>query len=1049
MNAIVEFALKQRVLMVLAFGAICLIGAIAFMRLNIEAYPDPVPPMVNVITQGRGLSAEEIERYITIPIEGVTAGLQNLKFIRTTSVFGLSDIKLQFTYDVTYELALQRVLNQLALLPPLPDGAQPQISPLSPIGEIFRYRLVGPPDYSVTDLKTLQSWVLQRRFRAIPGVVDVVGWGGKNKTYEVSVDFTKLLAYGLTLPQVMTALQNANLNVGGNTVSIGVQSGVVRGVGLISSIDDLNDTFIATVGQSIVRVRDVATVTIGNQPRLGVAGQNDDDDIVQGIVMMRRGEQSMPTILRVQEEVARISAGGVLPPGVRIERIYDRKELIDVTTATVLHSALFGIALIFFVQWLFLGNLRCAITVAATIPFALAFAVTIMVLRGESANLLSVGAIDFGLIVDATVIMTENIFRLLAERSHHKRTHGLVEDGPTDVKRRLQTILGASNQVVTAILFSCLIIVTSFIPLFTMQGVEGYIFGPMAKTYAYALAGGLIAAFFVTPAIAAFLLKGELSERETPVVRALRAAYEPLLERAVARRPLTAVFAVGLLAVSLLAGRTLGLEFLPKLEEGNLWIRATLHPTISLEDGNVSANRIRRIIASFPEVASVVSQQGRTDDGTEVAGFSNVELFTPLRPREQWRPGVDKAKLVEEILAALQKEFPGVEFNFSQYLEDNVAEAASGVKGENAIKLFGNNLAQTAEQAERIRKILDGVHGIDDLAVFTVLGQPTITVTIDRLAAGRYGLSPGDINTAIRTAVGGDTPGDFSEPESDRRFPIIVRLAPEFRQTPEAIQNLRIGVTASDGTVTQIPLSQVATVKLVSGAFAIYREQQQRYIPIRFSVRDRDLGSTISEAQSRVATEVQLPPGMRIEWAGGFENLLAAIARLQVMVPMTLLLIAFLLFANFNSLTDTLLALSVIPLAMVGGVFSLFLTGTPFGVSAAIGFIALIGVSVMEGIIVITYFNGLVAQGRERVSAAIECGKVRMRPVMMTCVAACVGLTPAALSTGIGSQVQKPLAYVVVGGVLVAPFLILVILPALIVMFSRRQKADAEAGALG
>jgi heavy metal efflux system protein len=1044
MNAIIEFALRQRILMVLAFGAVCLIGAISFMRLNIEAYPDPVPPMVNVITQGRGLSAEEIERYITIPIEGVTAGLQNLRLIRTTSVFGLSDVKLQFTYDVTYELALQRVLNQLSLLPPLPNGAQPQISPMSPIGEIFRYRVVGPADYSITDLKTIQTWILQRRLRAIPGVVDVVGWGGKNKTYEVSVDFNKLIAYGLTLPQVMTALQNANLNVGGNTVSIGVQSGVVRGVGLISSIDDLNNTFIATVGDQPVRVRDIASVTIGNQPRLGIAGQNDDDDVVQGIVLMRRGEQSMPTILRVQAEVQRINAGGVLPPGVRIERIYDRKELIDVTTGTVLHSALFGITLIFFVQWLFLGNLRCAIVVAATIPFALAFAVILMVVRGESANLLSVGAIDFGLIVDASVIMTENIFRLLAERSHHKQVHGLKEDARTDLKRRLETVLGASNQVVVAILFSCLIIVTSFLPLFTMQGVEGYIFGPMAKTYAYALAGGLTAAFFITPAFSAFLLKGNLSERETPVVRGLRAAYEPLLEKAVSRRGLTLVFAAGLLAVSLFAGTRLGLEFLPKLEEGNLWIRATLHPTISLEEGNTYANRIRRIVASFPEVDSVVSQQGRTDDGTEVAGFNNVELFTPLKPREKWRPGVDKAKLVEEILAALQKEFPGVDFNFSQYLEDNVSEAASGVKGENAIKLFGNDLSQVTDYAERIRKILASVRGIDDLAVFTVLGQPTVAITIDREAAGRYGLSPGDINTAIRTAVGGDTPGDFFEPNSDRRFPIIVRLAPQFRQTPEAIQNLRIGVADSNGTVTQIPLKQVAAVTLVSGASTIYREQQQRYIPIRFSVRDRDLGSTIAEAQSRVAKEVQLPPGMRIEWAGEFENLLAAIARLQVVVPMTLLLIAFLLFANFNSMTDTLLALSVIPLAMVGGIFSLFLTGTPFGVSAAIGFIALIGVSVMEGIIVITYFNGLVRQGRERVSAAVECGKVRMRPVMMTCVAACVGLTPAALSTGIGSQVQKPLAFVVAGGVLVAPFLILVILPALIVMFSRREAAEPD-----
>lgn len=1044
MNAFVAFALRQRVLMVMAFAAMTIIGAIAFMRLNIEAYPDPVPPMVNVITQGRGLSAEEIERYITIPIENVTAGLKDLRLVRTTSVFGLSDVKLQFTYDVTYELALQRVLNQLALLPPLPGGAQPQISPMSPIGEIFRYRVVGPADYSVTDLKTLQSWVLQRRFRAIPGVVDAVGWGGKNKAYEVAVDFNRLLSYGLTLPQVMTAIQNSNLNVGGNTVAIGAQSGVVRGVGLIASIEDIENTFIATVGDTRVRIADIADVIVGHTPRLGVAGKNDDDDVVQGIVLMRRGEQSMPTILRVQAEVARINAGGVLPPGVTIERIYDRKELIDLTTATVLKSTLFGIGLIFIVQWMFLGNFRSAVVVAATIPFALAFAVVLMVSRGESANLLSVGALDFGLIVDASVIMTENIFRLLAERSHHRQMAGVQDDEKEDLRGRLATILGASKQVITAILFSCLIIVTSFLPLFTMQGVEGHIFAPMAKTYAYALAGGLIAAFFITPALSAFLLKGNLSEKETPIVRGLRAAYEPVLEASVRRRRLALILAAALMAVSVAAASRLGLEFLPKLEEGNLWIRATLNPTISLEEGNLYANRIRRVIAGYPEVESAVSQQGRTDDGTEVAGFNNVEVFAPLRPKEKWRPGFDKNRLVDEILAELTRQFPGVEFNFSQYLEDNVSEAASGVKGENAIKLFGNDLDQATDIAERVRRALATVRGIEDLAVFTVLGQPTIAVTVDRMAAGRYGLSPGDINTAIRTAVGGDTPGDFFEPNSDRRFPIVVRLAEGFRRSPEAIQNLRIGVADANGRVTQIPLGEVASVTLGSGPATIYREQQARYVPIRFSVRDRDLGSAIAEAQERVAAQVKLPPGMRVEWAGEFENLLQALARLQVVVPLTMALIAFLLFAYFNSMTDTLLALSVIPLAMVGGIFALFFTGTPFGVSAAIGFIALIGVSTMEGIIVISYYNGLIQEGRERVAAAIECGKVRMRPVMMTCVAACVGLMPAATSTGIGSQVQKPLAYVVVGGVLLAPILILVLLPTLIVMFSRREKVDDE-----
>ena len=485
MNELVSFALRQRVLIVMGLAAVILAGTLAFLRLNIEAYPDPVPPLVNVITQSQGLSAEEIERYITIPIETATGGLQHLRLIRTTSVFGLSDVKLQFSYDTTYEQALQRVLNQLSLLGTLPGGAQPQISPVSPIGEIFRYRLVGTADYSVTDLKTLQNWVLSRRFRAVPGVVDVVGWGGKNKTYEVSVDFNKMLAFGLTLPQVMSAIQNSNVNVGGNTVRIGPQAGVVRGVGLMQSVDDIADTFIAEVGGSTVRIRDIASVMISNQPRLGIAGKNDDDDVVQGIVLMRRGEQSMPTIQRVQAEVQRINAGGVLPPGVRIERIYDRKELIDVTTATVMKSTAFGVTLIFVVQWLFLGNFRSAIIVAATIPFALSFAVILMVARGESANLLSVGALDFGLIVDASVIMTENIFRLLTERSHHKQVHGIVESAKEDFRHRLQTILVASKQVVTAILFSILIIVTSFTPLFTLQGVEGHIFSPMAKTYAY------------------------------------------------------------------------------------------------------------------------------------------------------------------------------------------------------------------------------------------------------------------------------------------------------------------------------------------------------------------------------------------------------------------------------------------------------------------------------------------------------------------------------------------------------------------------------------
>src|SRR5712691_6258985 len=704
MNAVVAFALKHRVLMVVLFVMMLFGGIIAFRELNIEAYPDPTPPMVDVVTQSPGLSAEEIERYITIPIETQTAGLRNLTSVRTISLYGLSDVKLQFSFDFTYEQALQQVLNRLAQVPPLPNGAQPQISPVSPIGEIFRYRLVGPLGYSVLDLKTLQDWVLQRRFRAVPGVIDVTAWGGKTKTFELEVDFNKLIAYGLTLPQLLQALNNSNINVGGNTVNIGTQAAVVRGVGLIRSLDDLRNTMLTQSGGNPVLVRDVATVTVGQKPRLGIAGKDGDDDIVQGIVLMRRGEQSTPTIKRVEQEVERINHSDILPPGVRIERIYDRKDLIEITTNTVLHNMAFGIALIFLLQWAFLGNLRSAVIVAATIPFALFFAVGIMVLRGESANLLSVGAIDFGLIVDATVIMVESIYRRLGERrlGEASLVEAVAAGANTEAEGlsgKLAAIFHAASDVNRSIFFAAGIIIAGFLPLFTLSGVEGHIFGPMAKTYAYALAGGLLATFTVTPAISAILLPEHVRETETFVVRMLQRLYRPALHFAVANKVLTVAGVVALLLLAAIAVRALGLEFLPKLEEGNLWIRATMPSTISLEEGNGYVNRMRQAIRSFPEVETVVSQHGRPDDGTDAAGFFNAEFFAPLKPADQWRAGIDKDRLTAEILDKLQAEFPGVEFNFSQYLQDNVAEAVSGVKGENSIKLFGNDLQMVSDTA--------------------------------------------------------------------------------------------------------------------------------------------------------------------------------------------------------------------------------------------------------------------------------------------------------------------------------------------------------------
>jgi cobalt-zinc-cadmium resistance protein CzcA len=1048
MNAIIAFALKQRVFLAILLPLVFVAGAIGFKYLNIEAYPDPVPPLVDVVTQSTGQSAEEIERYITIPIEVQMAGIPNVTAVRTISLFGLSDVKIQFTYAFTYEQAEQWVINRLSQLPPLPNGAQPQISPTSPIGEIYRYQVVGPDGYSVTDLKTLQDWVLERRFKAVPGVIDVTGWGGKTKTYDVTIDQHRLMQYGLSLAQVLQALNNSNINVGGQTINIGPQAAVVRGVGLIHTVDDIKKTMVTSSAGVPVLVGDLADVRVGHQPRLGIAGHDAEDDIVQGIVLMRRGAQSLPTIERVKAEVAKINGAGILPPGVHIERIYDRSDLIRVTTATVVRNVVAGIVLIFLLQWAFLGNLRSALIVACTIPFALTFAILLMLLRGESANLLSVGAIDFGLIVDATVIMVENIFRHLSESSEARRTGSAymhVVRSSSTFRGRFAVIDNAAIEVNRAILFAAAIIVAGFVPLFTLSGIEGHIFGPMAKTYGYAIVGGLIATFTISPGLSALLLPNNVSEVETAMVRALRRLYEPLAEFALANKVLTlGAFAV-LLGLAGIASHRLGLEFLPKLEEGNFWIRATLPASISLEEGNGYVNRMRELIRSFPEVQTVVSQHGRPDDGTDATGFFNAEFFVPLKPSGDWPRGVDKDRLTEQLTAKLEQSFPGVDFNFSQYIQDNVEEAASGVKGENSVKLYGNDLQTLETTARKIRDTLQSVPGITDLAVFDPLGQPTVSIDVDRQRAARLGLAPGDVNAVVQAAIGGQAAGDVYEYGSDRHFPMMVRMAPAYRAGLEDIRRISIGTPAPNGNGTlQIPLADVASVKLVSGPSFIYREQQERYVPIKFSVRGRDLGSAVLEGEAKIARQVALPGGYRLEWVGEFGNLQEALQRLEVVVPLSLALICVLLFINFGSLADVLLAASVIPMALIGGIFALALTGTPFSVSAAIGFVALFGIATMDGIIVLSYYNLHLEHGMDRVSAMLHTCRVQMRPVMMTCVVACVGLVPAAVSTGIGSQVQKPLAQVVVGGMLLTPVLVLLVLPVLILLISRRRPVEDE-----
>ena len=1052
MNGIVAFALRQRYLMLVLLALVLIAGIISFEKLNIEAYPDPVPPLVDIVTQAGGQSAEEIERYITIPIEQQMAGIPNVTTVRTISLFGLSDVKVQFTYDFAYSQAEQWVINRLAQLPPLLNNIQPQLSPESPIGEIYRYRVVGPPGYSVMDAKTLQDWVLERRFKAVPGVVDVAGWGGEKRAYEVTIDQSRLASYGLSLSQMLQALGNSNLNVGGQTIDIGAQSAVVRGVGLIHSMDDIRNTMISATHGTPVLISDVASVSVSHLPRLGIAGQNtagvDADDIVQGIVLMRRGAQSVKTIRAVEREVEHINASGILPPGVHIERIYDRSELIGVTTHTVLHNMLFGIVLIFLIQWAFLGNLRSALIVATTIPFALSFAIGLLVASGESANLLSVGAIDFGLIVDASVIMVENIFRHLAESQEMRRSGSPMLQRARmryDFSGKFAVIANAAIEVNQAILFAAAVIIAGFVPLFTLSGIEGHIFGPMARTYGYAIAGGLIATFTVSPALSALMLPASVKETETIVVRYQRRVYDAVIRYALESRGVVLLGLAGIVLLALFAMHSLGLEFLPKLEEGNLWIRAEMPASISLEAGSEYLNHMRRLIASYPEVETVISQHGRPDDGTDATGFFNAEFFVPLKPAGDWPHGVTKDRLTAQINAALSSGFPGVDFNFSQYIQDNVEEAASGVKGENSVKLYGNELSTLEQTAQKIRDVLASVPGVTDLAVFNLLGQPTVNINIDRARASRYALSPGDIDTVVQTAIGGSSPGDLYEPGSDRHFPIEVRYAGRYR---DSIDDLRhITIPANDpvsGSVARIPMGDVADIDLVSGASFIYRESQQRYIPIKFSVRGRDLGSAVIEAQHRVADQVVLPGGYRLEWVGEFGNLQDALQRLELVVPISLLLIAVLLYFNFGSLVDVALAASVIPMALIGGIFALYLSGTPFSVSAAIGFVALFGIATMDGIIVLSYYNQHVATGMDRFSAMLHTCRTQMRPVVMTCMVACVGLVPAAFSTGIGSQVQRPLALVVVGGMLLTPALVLIVLPVLILMFSRRRAAPPQ-----
>ena len=1068
-KSLIAFCLSRRAIVVLGLLLFGAAGFVAFKKLNIEAYPNPTPVILEITAQAPGLSAEEMERYYTRPIEIGLYETPGIDVIRSTSFYGLSFVRVVFKYGVDYNFAFAQASIAMQQNVSLPGNLVPTIQANSSTGEIYRYQVVGPPHFGITNLRTVQDWIVARRLLTIPGIAAVNSWGGTTKEFEVSVDPSKLEAYSVTVPQILTALGNANLNVGGREISIGQQSINIRGVGLIDDggnddltqgykVQDIENVVLNQTNGVPVLVKDIGKVSVGYRPRLGILGRDQQDDVVGAIVVMRRTEQTADMIPKVKAAIEALNHDGSLPRGVRVVPYYDRSSLIAVTTHTVLHNLIFGCVLVFLIQWIFLGNLRSAIIVGVNIPFALFFAIILLVITGESANLLSVGAVDFGIIVDSAVILVENIFRNFQANPEEKQgflqrlSSGYWGEDPTSAQLhapaaqgwtdRLRLILVSAMQVDRAVLFSALITVAAFVPLFTMQGVEGQIFGPMARTYGYALGGALIATFTITPVLASLLLPEHVKETETIVVRLLHYVYNPALRFALDRRALAVGIGIVFLALSAFLGARLGSEFLPHLEEGNFWIRASMPITLSLEDGEAAARKMREIFLRHSEVITVVSQHGRPDDGSDASPFSNVELFVPLKPFDQWPKGVTKDSLTAQIQTEFQNELPGVIFNFSQYIQDNVEEAISGVKGSNSVKIVGPNLEVLTSLAEQVRDQMSQVRGVTDLGIFPVLGQPNLNITVDRAKAARYGLNSGDVNAVVQAAMGGSVA--TSVLEGDRQFDLVVRYEPQYRDSIEKVRSIKVAYPTGSGTNAYIPLSELATVSLDTGAAWIYHESTQRFIPIKFSVRGRDLGGTVSEAQDRIARNIKLPSGYRLVWAGEFGELQEAKDRLAVVLPVTLVLILGLLYAMFNSLLESLLALSGIPFAVAGGILALYVTGLDFSISAAIGFVSLLGVSVMNGILIITYYNQALLQGGTSQEAMFQAASTRMRPLLMTSLSACIGLLPAAISTGIGSQVQRPLATVIVGGMLLGPIMLLLVVPPLKVVFLGRKNGAAK-----
>lgn len=1026
------YALRHRAIVLALLLLFTIAGIVSFRELPVEAYPDVTNVSFQIITLFPGHAAEEVERLATIPIENVMNGIPHRTSIRSVSEFGLSQITLTFE-DGTDDEFVRNQAAQFLTQVNLPSGAQASLSPdATPVGEIYRYTLEAPKGFPKVELKALEDWVVERQFRTVPGVVDVNGFGGPTKQYQVLIDPAKLRSYGITLSQVFTALANGNQNAGGSYIEHGSELYIVRGLGFIQNLDDIRNIAVDTRNGTPIKISNLGAVQIGEQLRLGrvgklVPGGADEEDAVEGIVILRRGENALEVLKRVRAKVEDINEH-YLPAGVKLVTYYDRTDLIERTLHTVRHNMIEGISLVLLVLILFLGlgNYRSALVVAAVVPLSLLGAFLLLDLRGVPANLISLGAIDFGIIVDSAVIIIEDVLHKLEQ--DRERIHRLRE-----------TIVDAVKQMGRPILFSKAILLTAFIPLYTLQRVEGKIFKPMALTLTFALVVGTILALTVVPVLASFAFKKNFSTKESWIVHRLHRIYQVLLDRALQSR---ALFLGGAMLLLLLAGVVLtriGSEFLPKLDEGTLWVRAFMPETISPSQAGRLAQDIRRILVSFPEVQFVVSQLARPDDGTDINGFDILECNVALNPdRSQWKTAKTRDAL-DKALNQKLSQIPGVQFQFSQYIEDNVNEAVSGVKSELSIKIYGESPNKLQVLSDQIVDLLKKIPGAADVSADELLGQPQVQITVDRAAIARYGLAVADVQQVIATALGGATATQVLEGE--RTFDLVVKVAPKAVSDLEAIR--QIPVFGSNGE--RLTLGQLASVDVRQGFSQVWREENARRTAVKFSVRGRDLGSLIAEAKQKVIAQVKLPPGYRLEWTGAFENQQRAVRRLEVIVPITLTAIFFLLFVAFDSGWMAFLILLNVPFAAVGGIFALPLAGLNLSVSALVGFMALFGIAMLNGVILIERIRELRGRGQSLADAVHNGAMSRVRPVVMTALMAALGLLPMALSTAVGAETSRPFAVVIIGGLVTATLVTLLILPLLYPWFEPEGQSNPEA----